>query len=187
MQNRDHIVFWMAIVIQSGGQSLAVAAPGRPIYDWDFTPAHVQVNGHQVINAFVTVRNLPHSPVNLLGSRWYALDMYPGDAAAPGGPFSITHLSSAGFESMNLAPGESKRVFVARFVQQVALPIGYSDLLIAGAHMRVLGPNDEFLDVGGLNKQFRVTVIPEPAAGALFALAAVVMVSASRRVLISLP
>jgi hypothetical protein len=180
MSRRDILFAGITAVTLLWGRALGAAAPELPLYDWDFTPAQVYVTGPQSIQAFVTVRNLPESPVNLRGARWAFLNIYPGAAAALGGPFTIRSLSSAGFESMNLAPGESARVYVATFHQVAPLPIGYSDLLIAGGHMRVLGPNDEFLDVGGLDRQLRVTVVPEPIAVELIAFGGLVIIFAKR-------
>lgn len=180
MLRQIFLILFCVILASSWAGAAAAAATGAPIYDWDFTPSHVKVTGPQSITGYVTIRNLPDSPVNLTGSQWYALDMYPGDAVDEDGPFKITGLSSAGFESMNLAPGQSKTVPVVSFAPQGPLSIGYSGLLIAGAHMRVLGPNNEFIDVGGLDKPLRITVIPEPTPVSLCAVAVMVILSVNR-------
>ncbi len=151
----------------------------HPTVRLDFTPEHVTLRRPQTITGFVTVRNLPDSPVNLLGSRWYALDMYPGSAAD--GPFRITGLFSDGFAGINLAPGQSATVRVITFAPRGRLVPGYSGELIAGAHMRFLGPNDQFVDVGGLDKKLRVTVVPEPGAMSV-ALGALAACGVRRRV-----
>jgi hypothetical protein len=152
----------------------------RPRYDWDFSPSLVKVKGTQSFDAFVTIRNLPNSPVNLLGSQWYALDLFPGLAAEfPDGPYGINFYDLA-VSSMNLSPGESFTTKFARFTPRYTLNPSYDELLIAGAYMRFLGPSDEFLDVGGLNKQLRVTIIPEPATIALLALGMLAIVTSRR-------
>jgi hypothetical protein len=172
MPCRSLFALTIAGAIALGGHSQAFAVSAVPLYDWDFNPAHVQITRPRPIQAFVTVTNLPNSPVNLLGSRWYALDMFPGSAADLSGPFSIAALFSDGFSTMNLAPGQSATFRVAAFVPRTTLPLHYSDLLIAGGYMRFLGPSGEFLDVGGLQKQLRVTYVPEPIAMPLLAVGA---------------
>jgi hypothetical protein len=172
------ILFLLTALIQHSRCSKSQAAPAsRPIYDWDFSPSLIKVTGTQSFDAFVTIRNLPNSPVNLLGSQWYALDLFPGAAAEfPDGPYRID-LFSLAVSSMSLSPGESFTTKFARFSPRVPLNPSYSELLMAGGYMRFLGPNNEFLDVGGLNKQLRVTIIPEPAAAALLAFGMLAIVS----------
>ncbi|RIK81976.1 MAG: hypothetical protein DCC67_07695 [Planctomycetota bacterium] len=181
MRGPNLAVLALAFTLAYAAHQQALAVTAAPLYDWDFSPSHVEITRPRTIHAFVTVTNLPNSPVNLTGSQWYALDMYPGGAADLGGPFSIARLYSDGFSRMNLAPGESARVLVATFVPRAPLPRFYSDLLIAGGHMRVLGPRGEFLDVGGMNKQLRVTFIPEPVAVPLFATGALLAAGIGRR------
>src|SRR5688500_18718169 len=130
MSRREYYILAFAVVSSFLGWTAASAASGVPIYDWDFTPSHVKVKGPKSITGLVTIRNLPNSPVNLTGSQWYALDMYPGDAVDEDGPFRITGLFSAGFNSMNLAPGQSKTVPVVSFAPRAPLTLGYSGLLI---------------------------------------------------------
>jgi hypothetical protein len=175
------ILFLLVGLIQHGlcSQSRAQLTP-RPKYDWDFSPSMVKVKGTQAFDAFVTIRNLPNSPVNLLGSQWYALDLFPGLAAEfPDGPYRINFYDLA-VSSMDLSPGESFTTRFARFTPRYTLNPSYDELLIAGAYMRFLGPSNEFLDVGGLNKQLRVTIIPEPATAALLAFGMLAILSSRR-------
>jgi hypothetical protein len=97
------IMFLLVGLIQHGlcSQSRAQLTP-RPKYDWDFSPSLIKVKGTQSFDAFVTIRNLPNSPVNLLGSQWYALDLFPGLAAEfPDGPYGINFYDLA-VSSMDL-------------------------------------------------------------------------------------
>jgi hypothetical protein len=174
-------LFLLVGLFQHGHCARSQAAPAsRPIYDWDFSPSLIEAKGTQSFDAFVTIRNLPNSPVNLLGSQWYALDLFPGLAAEfPDGPYRINFYDLA-VSSMDLSPGESFTTRFARFTPRDTLNPSYDELLIAGAYMRFLGPSNEFLEVGGLNKQLRVTIIPEPATAALRAFGMLAILSSRR-------